>query len=97
MITIGRIHLRWIYVVPSVHLCICLVVIFAMLVPSLSYIAIIFESLWVLDFPISVVAFMLVWQHGILSYLWILIVGTLWWYLLCLGVSKIRGIARGDD
>ena len=96
MIAIGRIRPRCTYVLPGVHLAICLVSYLGLLVPSLSNLAIAFEALFVLDFPISVVAFMLAWKYQVLAYIWIVVVGTLWWYLLGLGISKFRQMARGE-
>jgi hypothetical protein len=34
------------------------------------------------DLPISLVAFALAWKYSALATVWILVVGTLWWYLL---------------
>ncbi len=46
------------------------------------------------DLPISIVVFALGWQHPFFANLWILIVCTLWWYLLSLAMewvlSKLR-------
>ena len=33
-------------------------------------------------FPISLVALALAWKYSVLATVWILVVGTLWWYLL---------------
>jgi len=96
MIAIGRIRPLCTYVLPGVHLCICLVGFLGLLVPHLSNLAFALEALFVLDFPISVVAFILAWKHPVLTTIWFVVIGTLWWYLLCLGISKVRQMARGE-
>ncbi len=39
------------------------------------------------DFPISLVALALAWKYSALATAWILVVGTLWWYLLSRGAG----------
>jgi hypothetical protein len=41
------------------------------------------------DLPISVVTFALGWQYPFLANLWILIVWTLWWYLLSIAIEWV--------
>jgi hypothetical protein len=45
------------------------------------------------DLPVSLVVFALAWQYPVLAGIWIMVVGTLWWYflsrLLEIGVRKL--------
>jgi hypothetical protein len=34
------------------------------------------------DFPVSLVVFALAWHHAVLATIWLVVAGTLWWYLL---------------
>jgi hypothetical protein len=31
------------------------------------------------DLPVSIVAYMVAWSSGFLAFIWIFVVGTLWW------------------
>ena len=39
------------------------------------------------DLPVSVVAFLIGWKYVVLADLWIIVVGTLWWYLLSYAIA----------
>ena len=51
-------------------------------VPSLQYLVVIWEFVMHADFPISMVAYALTPRYTPLAAIWIVIAGTLWWYLL---------------
>jgi hypothetical protein len=72
----------WVYLLPTLHLCACLVGFVGPLIPSLQYIGIVFTFILVADLPISTPVYALAWKFGALSVIWIFVAGTLWWYLL---------------
>jgi hypothetical protein len=80
----GRSHrFSWVYVLPAVHLIACFIAdVPALLIPRMQSLGIVQSYLIVADFPISIGVFALAWQHPLLAYAWIWVVGTLWWYLL---------------
>ncbi len=73
---------RWVYVLPILHLCVCSLALIGFVIPALQPWAIVFELLWIADFPFSIVGFILAWQHPALAMIWMVVVGTLWWYAL---------------
>ena len=81
---ISSAHNRWIYFLPILHLCVCLISMVGYLVPRLQYLGIAWTGIMLADFPISAVALALAlaWKYSALAAAWILVVGTLWWYLL---------------
>jgi hypothetical protein len=82
-------HSRWIYLLPTLHLCVCLISMVGYLVPRLQYLGIVWTGIMVADFPISLVALVLAWKYSALATAWILVVGTLWWYLLSRGAELV--------
>jgi hypothetical protein len=80
---------RWVYLVPSIHLCACLVSFIGLVIPSLQYIGILFTFILVADLPISVPFYALAWKYGVLSVIWIFVAGTFWWYLLSRGAEAL--------
>ena len=70
------------------------------LAPNLQFLGIVQTYIVLIDLPISGVALMLAWKYGALAAAWIVVVGTLWWYLLSLGAQafvrrlKVRTEAR---
>jgi len=83
-------HKRWVYYLPLLHLCACLVAVGGYLVHSLESLAgVIIENLLLLDFPISVVTFALAFKHGSLAMIWMFVAGTAWWYLLGCGIERL--------
>lgn len=94
----GRTRSKWIYVLPVLHLCACLVSVVGYFVSSLQYLGIVWTYIILADFPISLVAFASAWKHGACTAAWILIVGTFWWYLLSRGIEAlIRRIQPRQD
>jgi len=85
---------RWVYVLPIFHLCACFSIFLAYLIP---YFGILWTYLLLLDLPVSIVAYGLGWKYPSIATIWIVIVGTLWWYLLGRGTQFVfdRFIDRG--
>jgi hypothetical protein len=75
-----------VYVLPGLHLSACLLTYVglasAFVIPPLRLLALIFPVLLIVDLPFSVVAFALAWKYPLLAHLWILLIGTAWWYLI---------------
>ncbi len=80
---------KWIYTLPTLHLCACLASMLGYVFPSVQYLGIMWTYVMLADIPISLVAFAFAWKHGTLAAIWILIVGTLWWYLLSRGIEAM--------
>ena len=88
---------RWVYVLPSLHLCACLVSFIGLVIPSLHYMGILFTFILLADLPISIVAYALGWRYPAIANLWIFVAGTLWWYLLSLGAERLLKKFMGED
>jgi hypothetical protein len=85
------------YVLPAVHLMACLTLPLGHLVPSLSYIAIVWTFVMVADLPISLVSYFLAWRYSLLSAIWIFVAGTACWYFLSQQLLKFRRRDETDD
>lgn len=57
------------------------------LIPSLQYLGIVWVGVMLVDMPVSAIAYVLAWKHGTVAALWVVVVGTLWWYLLSRGAG----------
>lgn len=84
-------RLRWVYLLPILHLCACFISYIGIVIPSLQYWGIVWTYIMMLDLPISLVAFGIGWKHGALAIIWIMSAGTLWWYLLSRGAEFVFG------
>ena len=77
-------RLRWIHIIPLVHLLVCLLAASGYVLPPFRPLAILFSVLLLADFPVSVIfAFLAFGTHGAIAFVYLLVAGTLWWYLLC--------------
>jgi hypothetical protein len=72
----------WIYFLPILHFCACLMSMIGYVVPGLQYLHIVWDFIMQVDIPISLVAFALTPKYDPLATLWIIVVGTLWWYAI---------------
>ena len=75
-------HPDWIYFLPILHLCACLMSTLRYFVPGLQYLVVIWDFVMHADFPISLLAYALTPKYAALAAIWIVLAGTLWWYLL---------------
>ncbi len=75
-------HPDWIYFLPILHFCACLMSTLRYFVPGLQYLVVIWDFVMHADFPISLVAYALTPKFAPLAAIWIVVAGTLWWYLL---------------
>jgi hypothetical protein len=75
-------HPDWIYFLPILHFCACLMSTLRYFVPGLQYLVAIWEFVVHADFPVPLVAYALGPHYGVLGAIWIVVAGTLWWYLL---------------
>ena len=77
-------RLRWVYWPPLIHLSVCLGVMLGYVVPGLQFLGILWSVLTIADFPLSIVTVALAFSHhGVIAAVWVLLAGTLWWYVLC--------------
>jgi hypothetical protein len=85
----------WVYVLPILHLCACLVSMAGYVVPSFQNAAgTLWEFITMSDLPLSFFAYALAWKHGVLATIWIVTIGTLWWYLISCGIEVLIGKIR---
>ena len=83
-------RMRWVHIVPLVHLLVCLSALSAYILPALQSLGILFTVLVVADFPISgVYIAMAVGNHGAAAIVWLVVAGTFWWYFLCRTAEKV--------
>src|ERR1700680_4362615 len=90
---------RWVYFLPLLHLCACLTTAIALFVPGLQFLGISWSFIMLADLPVSLLAYVVGWKYPALADLWIIVVGTLWWYLLSRGVELLfdKFKDRGPD
>lgn len=87
-------HLPQVYWLPLAHLVICSTAMSGLVVPQLQFLGILMMFVNIVDFPISFVALALSFHHDALAWIWMIVVGTLWWYVLSLAAQflhKTRG------
>jgi hypothetical protein len=80
-------HPDWIYFLPILHFCACLMSTLRYFVPGLQYLVVIWDFVMHADFPISLLAHALTPTYAPLAAIWIVVAGTLWWYLLSLAAE----------
>ena len=66
---------------PTVHLCACLITCVAFLTPRLEFFGLVFDFVFEADYPISFMAWLFAWNNPSFILLQT-VLGTLWWYLL---------------
>lgn len=91
--------IRWVHWVPMIHLVVCVIALFGYLAPALQFLGILMSVVTIVDMPISLVTIALAFSHHeVFAGIWVTVVGTLWWYLLCriaeFLAAKIRGTRR---
>jgi hypothetical protein len=74
-------HPDWIYFLPILHFCACLMSTLRFFVPGLQYLSVMRDFVVRADFPISLVADALTPKFVPLASIWIVVAGTLWWYV----------------
>jgi hypothetical protein len=82
-------RLRWVYFLPILHVCACVTSLALYMSPirELQHLGILWTFIMMADLPVSIVAYVLAWQHGALAAIWVIVAGSLWWYLLSRGVE----------
>ena len=75
-------HPDWIYFLPILHFCACLMSTLRFFVPGLQYLSVMWDFVVRVDFPISLVADRLTPKFAPLAAIWIVVAGTLWWYFI---------------
>jgi hypothetical protein len=84
-----RAHPDWIYFLPILHFCACLMSTLRLFVPGLQYLSVMWDFVVRVDFPVSLVATALGPRYSTLGAIWIVVAGTLWWYLLSRAVEML--------
>jgi hypothetical protein len=78
---------RWVYLLPLIHLSACLISIVGIIALRIPFLGSVWIVLMMVDLPISLLAYLVGWKYPALAYLWTLVAGTLWWYLLSRGAE----------
>jgi len=78
---------RWVYLVPIIHLSACAISFIGYLIPSLQFFGIVWVFIVLVDLPVSAIFYALAWKYSLIASLWVVVVGTLWWYLLSRGAE----------
>lgn len=87
--------LRWVHIVPLIHLLVCFVAASGYVVPALGWLGILFSVLFIADFPISIVYVAMAFGNlGGLGFIWLVVAGTLWWYVLCRSAERAAAALR---
>ena len=60
-------RIKWVYLLPTLHFCACLVSYIGLVIPSLQHFGIVFTFILLADLPISVPAYALGWKFGTLA------------------------------
>jgi hypothetical protein len=79
----------WIYFLPILHFCACLMSTLRYFVPGLQYLSVMWDFVVRADFPLSLVADALTPKFAPLAAIWIVVAGTVWWYLLSRAVEML--------
>jgi hypothetical protein len=82
-------HPRWVYLLPVLHLSACLISMVGHVIPSLQSLGIIWVGILLVDLPVSAPAYVLAWWNGPITVIWIVVVGTLWWYFLSRVIERL--------
>ncbi len=85
---------RWLYILPALHLCLALFALIGIEIQQVPlYPSHAWDFLFVVDFPISlglaIVGWGSGWGYTALTWIWMLVVCSCWWYLLSLLVYKL--------
>ncbi len=80
---------RWVYVLPALHLLVCAVLLFGSYVLGWSTAGLLWGFLVLLDLPASLPYYFAAWSHGTMAALWIIVVGTIWWYLVSRAIDRL--------
>jgi hypothetical protein len=87
-------RLRWVHIVPLVHVVLCLAAFSGYAVSALQPLGILGSVLFIVDFPVSMLYAVLAMSghHDALALCCLVLAGTAWWYGLC-RVAEVIGLA----
>lgn len=80
---------RWVYLLPFLHVCACLISMIGHVIPKLQSLGIVWVFVMLVDLPVSALAYALAWNHGTIAAVWVVVAGTLWWYILSCAVGSL--------
>jgi hypothetical protein len=81
---------RRVYILPAIHLSLCVISYVGLLIPALSQVGIVWTFIMLGDLPLSIFAYIFAFSnHSLLALLWIIGVGTWWWYYVSRWMEKI--------
>lgn len=84
-------HPSWVYLPPALHLGACLVSLSGYVFPKLQALGIVWVGIMLVDVPVSALAYLTAWKDSAFSVVWVIVMGTLWWYVLARLFAKAAG------
>ncbi len=81
---------RWVYLLPIIHLSACAISFVGYLIPPLQFLGIIWVFIVLVDLPVSAIFYALAWKYSLIAGLWVVVVGTLWWYFLGRTIERLN-------
>jgi hypothetical protein len=92
-----RIRSGWVYLLPMIHLGVSSGCYVLTLVPGLNFTEFLWTLILALDLPVSLPTYLIGRRYPGIAVAWIILVGTLWWYLLGrIGESFFRLFTGGE-
>jgi hypothetical protein len=84
------------YLLPIIHLSLCLIGMIGYVIPAWSYSGVVLEFVGLADMPVSFVGYILSFHHDTLASAWLLVAGTAWWYLLSKLIGRVAITPRSN-
>ena len=88
---------RWVYFLPIVHFLLSSTSLMLPRIPALNFMALVWMFVLLIDLPISLVFYFLAWKYPAFGVAWVVVVGTLWWYLLSRIAEVLFHLVSGRD
>jgi hypothetical protein len=73
---------RWVYFLPIVHFFVSSTSLWLAQIPGLNFVAFAWTLTMMVDLPVSLVSYFAGWKYPGVAVAWVIVAGTLWWYLL---------------
>jgi hypothetical protein len=73
---------RWVYILPIIHFVVSATSLLLARIPGLNFMAFGWTFVMIVDLPISLVSYFAAWKYPGIAMAWLIVVGTIWWYLL---------------
>jgi hypothetical protein len=88
---------RWVYFLPIIHCVVSSTSLLLARIPGLNFMAFAWMFIMVVDLPISLFSYFAAWKYPEIAVAWVIVVGTLWWYLLSRAAELLLHLVAGRD